>query len=118
MKKEFQAIVDQAVIAKERLKEAIRNLPDSHDGVQMLSHNCGTVSLSTIAKHEGNLSARYWLSHETKNMLLKIIDSNRSMETTIATIEDILSTGRIRYHTYSETLAPNILNHLKTAWEG
>jgi hypothetical protein len=118
MKKEFQDIVDHAVIAKERLKEAIRNLPDSHDGVQMLSPNCGIVSLSTIAKHKGNLSAGYWLSHETKRMLLKIIDSNRSMETTIDTIEGILSTGKIRYQTYSETLAPNILKHLKTVWEG
>jgi hypothetical protein len=118
MKKEFQAIVDHAVVAKERLKEAIRNLPDSEEGVKMLSPNCGIVSFSLIGKHNGNLSAGYWLAHETKKMLLKIIDSNRSMETTIATIEDILSTGRIRYNTYSETLTPNILKHLKSVWEG
>jgi hypothetical protein len=76
------------------------------------------VSSSLVARHGFNLSAGYWLAHETKAMLLKIIDSNQSIETTVKAIEGILTTGKVTYRDYTERLAPNVLQALKKAWEG
>jgi len=118
MKKQFQQITEQANAARERLKQIIRDLPDSADGVRMLGSRCGVVPFSLVAKHGFNLSAGYWLAHETKEMLLKIIDSNQTLETTVKAIEGILTTGKVTYRKHTEQIAPNVLQALKKAWEG
>jgi hypothetical protein len=118
MKKNFQAIADQTALARDRLKNAIRALPDSADGVRMLAPNCGVVSSSLIARHGFNLSAHYYLTHETKRVLLGLIDSNRTVDSLVNAIEAVLTTGKVKCIGYTETIAPNVLEALKKAWEG
>lgn len=118
MKKNFQELETQTSLARERLKNAIRALPDSADGVKMLGPNCGTVPFSLIAKHGFNLSAHYYLTHETKKVLINLIDSNRTIESLVKAVEAVLSTGKVKCTGYTETIAPNVLEALKKAWEG
>jgi hypothetical protein len=118
MKKDFQDIAEQAALARRRLKNAITALPDSADGVKMLGKNCGSVPFSMIAKHRGNLSAHYYLTHETKRVLLELVDSNRTEDSLVNAIEAVLSTGKLKCIGYTETIAPNVLEALKAAWEG
>ena len=118
MKKNFQELEAQTSLARERLKNAIRALPDSADGVKMLGTNCGTVSFSHIASHGGNLSAHYYLTRETKKVLLNLIDSNRTVESLVTAIETVLTTGKLKCTGYTEIIAPNVLEALKAAWEG
>ena len=115
MKKNFQFIAEQAGLARERLKKAIQELPDSADGVKMLGKNCCTVSSSLVTQHGSNLSPRYWLTHETKNQLIALIDSNRSVESTVNAIEAVLTTGKLKD---GSKIPPNVLDALKKAWEG
>ena len=117
MKKNFESIAEQTAKARERLKNAIRALPDSADGIKMLGKNCGSVPFSLIAKNGFNLSAHYYLTHETKTVLLKLIDSNRPIEVLVKAIETILTTGKLQCSGYVETIAPNVLEALKKAWE-
>ena len=114
MKKSFQAITEETTKARDRLKKAIRELPDSADGVKMLGRNCCTVSSSLIAQHENNLSPRYWLTRDTKTQLIALIDSNRATESTINAIEAILTTGKLKD---GSKIPPNVLTALKKAWE-
>ena len=114
MKKQFQDLKQQVADAKERLKQAIMNLPSSSDDIKLLSPNCGIVSFSTIAKNKGILSAGYYLTHETKAKLIKLIDSKQSIETTMTAIEDLLVSGGIKG---GDKIAPNVLQALKHAWE-
>jgi hypothetical protein len=118
MKKNFEDIAAQTSLARDRLKNAIRALPDSADSVKMLGKNCGIVSFSHIAKHGFNLSANYYLSRETKKVLLKLIDSNRTVDSLVNAIETVLTTGKLKCIGYTETIAPNVLEALKAAWEG
>lgn len=115
MKKNFQDIAEQAALARDRLKAAIKELPDSADGVKMLGTNCCTVSSSLIAKHGFNLSPRYWLTKETKTQLLDLIDSSRSIETLVKAIEAVLTTGKLKD---GSTIPQNVLVALKAAWGG
>jgi len=114
MKKEFQDHKDQIAAAKERLKQTIMNLPSSSDDIKLITPTCGIVSFSTIAKHKGILSPGYYLSHETKAKLIKLIDSKQSIETTMTAIEEILATGGIKG---DSKIAPNVLQALKEAWD-
>ena len=115
MKKNFQFIAEQATLARERLKKAIQELPDSADGVKMLGKHCCTVSFSLVAQHGGNLSPGYWLARETKTQLITLIDSNRSVESTVNAIEAVLALGKLKD---GSKIPPNVLNALKKAWEG
>ena len=115
MKSDFEGIALQAAQARDRLKNAIKALPDSADGVKMLAPKCCVVSSSLIAKHGFNLSPRYWLTHETKTQLITLIDSNRSVESTVNAIEAVLTTGKLKD---GSTIPPNVLVALKAAWEG
>jgi hypothetical protein len=118
MKTKFQDIAVETSLARDRLKNAIRALPDSADGVKMLGKNCGTVSLSTMLRNGFNMSAHYYLSHETKKVLLELVDSNRTVESLVNAIEAVLTTGKLKCGGYTETIAPNVLEALKKAWEG
>ena len=118
MKKNFEDIEAQTSVARERLKDAIRKLPDSATGVKMLAPNCGTVSFSEIAKHGFNLSPHYYLSRETKKVLLNLIDSNRTITSLVKAVEAVLSTGKLKCAGYTEIIAPNVLEALKEAWNG
>jgi len=118
MKKHFQELEDQTSLARERLKNAIRALPDSADGVKMLGKNCGSVPSSMIASHGFNLSPHYYLTLETKRVLLNLIDSNRTVMSLINAVETVLNTGKLKCSGYTETIAPNVLEALKKAWEG
>jgi hypothetical protein len=115
MKKQFQDITNQVSEAKARLVQAIRDLPDSAGGVKMLTPNCCTVSSSQIAQHGFNLSPRYWLTHETKTQLIALVDSSRTIESTVNAVEAVLTTGKLKD---GSKIPPNVLEALKKAWEG
>jgi hypothetical protein len=114
LKKHFSILNDQVAAAKERLKQTIKGLPSSSDDIKLITPNCGIVSFSTIAKHKGILSPGYYLSHETKAKLIKLIDSKQSIETTMTAIEEILAHGGIKG---DSKIAPNVLQALKEAWD-
>ena len=84
----------------------------------MLGKNCGVVPFSTIARNGFNLSAHFYITMETKKVLLKTLESNRSVDSTVSFIEDVLVTGKLKCGGYTETIAPNVLEALKKAWEG
>lgn len=126
MKREINALQTQITAAKERLKALIRGLPDEAEGVQSYVSpsseklvarlkNCCTVPFSVIGKNKGILSPAYYLSHESKRALLETIESNRSLETLISTMESVIETGHLKDGT---KIAPNVLKALKEAWEG
>lgn len=114
MKKQFQSLKDQVAAKKEELKQAIMNLPSSSNDIKLLSPNCGVISFSSIAKNKSILSPGYYLSHETKAKLTKLIDSKQSIDTMMQAIENILATEGIQ----GDKIAPNILKALKEAWNG
>jgi hypothetical protein len=118
MKKDFQVISSQFSEARTRLARAIRDLPDSAGGIKMLGKNCGIVPFSMIASHGFNLNAHYYITMETKRVLLETLEANRSVDSTVAFIEGILATGKLKCKGYVETIAPNVLEALKKAWEG
>lgn len=115
MKQEFREINLRIYLAKRRLREAIHKLPEAADGVTMLGKNCCSVPFSLIGKLRSNLSPNFWLTHETKNQLLEMIKSNRSLENLITNIETILDTGKLRDGGH---IPNNVLTALKQAWEG
>jgi hypothetical protein len=115
MKKQIQDIASQYQQARARLIEAIRNLPDSADGVKMLGKNCCTVSMSLIAQHGFNWSPCYWLTRETKAELIELVEKNRSIESLITAIEAVLATRKLKDGT---KLPPNVVEALRKAWEG
>ena len=96
-------------------EQAIKNLPDSAEGVQMRGPNCGTVPISLIAQHGSNMSPRYWLTRETKSQLLNLIENSRGVESLITAMEAILATGELKDGT---KLAPNVIEALRKGWEG
>ena len=114
MKNEFNKLCEQARAAKERLKQKILSLPDSAEGVTMLSKNCCTVPFSFMSSGK-SWSPSYWLTKETKNELISMIDSNRSIDTVITSIEAVLASGKLKD---GSKLNPNVLTALKEAWEG
>jgi len=120
MKKIFQDLKSEVQVAKERLKEAIRNLPDTADGVKRLGHNCGVVRSNDVFKHGYILSPHYWLTCQLKRDLIEYIDSNRDVPATINCIEDILKTGIFvgSAGRQNSRLHPSIVKELKKAWEG
>lgn len=115
MKKQFQQVATQTEAARERLKQAIKALPDSADGVKMLAPNCCTVSISQVAQHGFNMSPRYWLTQETKTQLIALVDSSRTIESMVNAIEAVLITGKLKD---GSKIPPNVLQALKGAWEG
>lgn len=100
-------------LAKRRLKQAIRQFPDTAEGATRLNKNCCVVSFSTIAGSRGfNLSPSYWMSQDTKDRLVKLVNTSRDLK---KAIETILQTGCMKDGT---ELAPTILTALRNAWEG
>ena len=65
----------------------------------------------------GRLDAQHYITMETKKTLLKIIESNRSVDSITNFIEDVLATGTLKYKGYTSTIAPSVLSALKKAWE-
>ena len=114
MRKAFQKIVDETQAARDRLKAAIKALPESAEGVRLLSKNCGVVPFSLIASHGLRLDPKYWLARETKAELLQLVDSKRTTETLVGTLQEIVNTGRLPNGTQ---IPPNIIIALKEAWE-
>lgn len=114
MKKAFQKIVDETQAAKNRLKEAIRTLPESAEGVRLLSTNCGVVPFSLTASHGARLDPKYWLTRETKTELLSVVDSKRTVETLVSALQEIISTGKMPS---GSAVPPNVITSLKEAWE-
>jgi hypothetical protein len=114
MKNELNQICKQAHAAKVRLKQKILSLPDSAEGVTMLSQNCCTVPFSLIGSGK-SWGPSYWLTKGTKNELISMIDSNRSIDTIITSIEAVLTTGKLNS---GSRLPLNVLTALKEAWEG
>jgi len=117
MKQQFQQMSIEMAQARARLKELISSLPDSAEGVTPLGSNCCSVPFSLLAKHGGNLSARYWLTKESKDALFSILNSNKSADSMMKTIEDVLATGVIKQPAGTLTLPPNVIKALKEAWE-
>lgn len=83
----------------------------------MLSKNCFTVSLSTIAKHGGNLSPRYYLSLETKKCLIEAIESRNNPESIINFINEALSNKHFIHKGNKITISPKVAEKLKQVWE-
>jgi hypothetical protein len=117
MKRDFQKLKEQVDSACSRLKQAILDLPDSEEGVKMLSKNCFTVSLSTIAKHGGNLSPQYYLSLETKKCLIEAIESRQNPESIINFINEALSNKQFTHKGNRITISPRVAEKLKQVWE-
>ena len=117
MKTKFQKLKEQVDAACSRLKQAIKDFPDSEDGVKMLSKNCFTVSLSTIAKHGGNLSPHYYLSIETKKCLIEAIESKKNPESIINFITDALSNSYFIHKGNKIVISPKVAAKLKQVWE-
>jgi hypothetical protein len=112
MKNEFNQLCEQARAAKARLRQRILSLPDSAEGVTMLSKSCCTVPFSLMG-HK-NWSPNYWLTKEIKNELVSMIDSNRNIDSTITSIETVLASGKLKD---GSILPTNVLTALKEAWE-
>jgi hypothetical protein len=117
MKTKFQKLKKQVDTACSRLKQAITELPNAEDGVTMLSKNCFTVSLSTIAKNGGNLSPGYYLSIETKECLIAAIESRKNPESIINFINETLSTSQFTHKGNRITISPKVAASLKQVWE-
>jgi len=115
MKQTFNSICKQATEAKERLKQAILSLPDAAGGVKMLGKGCCSVPLSLINKHGGNMSPSFWLTKETKAELLRMLDSNRSLDNLVKNVEDVLTYGRTKDGAW---IPQNVQAALRAAWEG
>lgn len=114
MKKTIQSIAAQYEEARARLLEAISNLPDSAEGVTMLGRGCASVPFSLIAQ-TGNLSARYWITRETKAELTRLVENSKGIESLVKAIEAVLITGKLKDGT---KMPPNVIEALKKAWEG
>lgn len=115
LKDDYNAAATQVLIAKEKLKAAIRALPDSAEGVTKLSNNCCTVSFSqlSVGKQGHTLwSPNYWLTHETKDQLIKLVDTSKDIK---KALEEIFEKGHLKDYT---KIPPNVLAALKVAWEG
>ena len=104
--------------ARSRLKEMIRQLPDSPEGVRRLGPRCVVVPFSLIGKHGFNLSAGYWITAETKEALVSLVDGNRSLESLTKAMEEVIETGRLKTWRFTETIPPNVIAALKQSWEG
>jgi len=117
MKATMQALLDQVATLKQELIEMVRSLPDVANGVTRLSKNCAVVSLSTIGKHGGILSANYYLSNDAKEELVARIERG-SAEQIKSLIEGVLSSGSIQLSGRPNHLPPNFLKALKEMWEG
>jgi hypothetical protein len=119
MKTKFKDISNQFIEARNRLAQIIKSLPDSSDDIRILpGHtNCGVVSFSKIGSNGGRLDAQYYITMETKKTLLRIIESNRSVDTITNFIENVLATGTLKDKGYTSTIAPIVLSALKKAWE-
>ena len=116
MKTRFEQMSKEMAAARDRLRETIQNLPDSAEGVTMLGSNCCSVPFSLIASRGFNLFPLYWLTKDTKAQLLALIDSNKSADSIMASIDSILKTGKLK-GTPATTIPPNVLAALKAAWE-
>jgi hypothetical protein len=114
MKNEFSEICKQVLTAKERLKQVILSLPDSAEGVTMLSTNCCTVPFSLMSSCK-SWSPSYWLTKDIKEELIAVIDSNRDLTHTVSAIEVVLTTGHLKDGMH---IPSNVLTALKEAWEG
>lgn len=115
LKDYYNIAATQVFLSKERIKAAIRTLPDSAEGVTKLSNNCCTVSFSqlTVGKYGHTvLDPSYWLTRETKDQLIKMVDTSKDIG---KDIKEILEKGHLKDYT---KIPPNVLAALKTAWEG
>jgi hypothetical protein len=115
LKDYYDKISTNMLIAIVRLKTAIRTLPDSAEGVTKLSNNCCTVSFSqlSVGKYGHTmLNPSYWLTRETKDQLIKMVDTSKDIG---KDIKEILEKGHLKDYT---KIPPNVLAALKTAWEG
>jgi len=115
MRERFQSLVVQGEEVRTHLRKAIESLPDV-GGVRKVGSNSCVVSSSLLASHN-NWSPSYWLSVETKRMLLSVVDSQRPVSGLIRAMDDIVSTGRIKNsYGHIEVIAPNVLAELRRVW--
>ena len=92
----FNDIRDQISALRERLITFIDSLPDVNDGVTPLNKKgtCGVVSFSTIQKNHGILCPGYYLNHNAKKELRRLI-TNTKLESLDRVIEKIIQTARV-----------------------
>jgi hypothetical protein len=122
MRNQFQKLVSQGEDARDKLREAINNLPET-SGVTKLGNNCVTVPLSLLSGHN-NWSPSYWISKETKQLLLNVVDSKRPVDGFIKAMDEIIKTGCViepKASCYTSAgpkirIAPNVLEELKKVW--
>ena len=115
MRERFQSLVAQDDEVRAHLRKVIEGLPDV-DGVRKVGPNCCVVSSGLLASHN-NWSASYWLSTETKRMLLGVVDSQRTVSGFIKAMDDIVLAGKIKNsYGYTEAIAPNVLAELRRVW--
>src|SRR5208337_2890286 len=94
MRERFQSLVAQGEEVRVHLRKAIESLPDV-GGVRKVGPNCCVVSSSLLASHN-NWSPSYWLSAETKRMLLSVVDSQRPVSGLIKAMDEIVLAGKIK----------------------
>jgi len=115
MKENLKTLTDKMAELKNKIIEAIENLPEANSAVTLLGKNCGTVSFSTIAKSPGLImSPYYYLNGEVKRCLIKLVHSTRT-ENLDKMFEDILETGEINGKDI--TINPEFIAELKKIWE-
>ena len=113
MKENLKTLTDKMAELKNKVIEAIKNLPEANSAVTLLGKNCGTVSFSTVAKSPGLiLSPHYYLNGEVKRHLIKRVHNTRA-ENLSKMFDDILETGKIK----DMTINPELIAELKKIWE-
>lgn len=80
MKENFKELTNKVEEARSRLGQAIHNLPSSAGGIEMLGKNCGVVPFSKIASSGLKLNPRYYITMETKRVLMEKLNSSRSIQ--------------------------------------
>ncbi len=77
---------------KQRLKDAIRALPDNEKFAERITGNCVMINL----RYVGNWSPENHIFSAQKDMLIDLIDSKNSAYDIVKKLRGILKTGKIK----------------------
>jgi hypothetical protein len=112
MKSALESLSTDLQNMKSKLIDLINNLPENAEGIVKLGRNCCVVPISVITKNNLNMSPRYYLHVESKQAMIRMIESSTGPDILIKRMEEIIKIGAVG----QERIHPEFIKALTKIW--